>query len=135
MSSENPNASSAGTQANLSIGGGPHMRTRVSAPGGGMCFSTICQAQGIESSTERLLLAVVATSGLRVLTPQLVGYMILLYSRTGENTEGGGSLLYTSRMLLQIHIYSGLLKATLLAQHVLTPLPSIATPQQPGKRS
>ncbi len=41
MSSENPKASNAGTQANLSMGGGPHMRMRVSAPGAGMCSATI----------------------------------------------------------------------------------------------
>lgn len=41
MSSENPKASNAGTQANLSMGGGPHMRMRVSAAGAGMCSATI----------------------------------------------------------------------------------------------
>lgn len=41
MSSEKPNASNAGRQANLSMGGGPHMRMRVSAPGPGRCSDTI----------------------------------------------------------------------------------------------
>lgn len=45
MSSEKPNASSAGRHANLSMGGGPHMRIRVSSPGAGMFADTICRTR------------------------------------------------------------------------------------------
>ena len=41
ISSEYFNSCNAGEQANLSIGGGPHMRISVSGPGAGMCAETI----------------------------------------------------------------------------------------------
>ena len=53
MSSEKPNASSAGRHANLSMGGGPHMRIRVSSPGAGMFADTICRTRRLDEDERR----------------------------------------------------------------------------------
>lgn len=95
MSSENPNASSAGTQANLSIGGGPHIRMRVSSPGGGMCFPTICQAHGIEA----VAISVVAMSGLRGID-QSVGGIHTATRRRG--TTQGVAVINVQDVLLHV---------------------------------
>lgn len=72
MFSENPNASSAGRHANLSMGGGPHMRIRVSAPGSGMCSDTIWRVRVRTNTREETVRGTAGESNVNALRSLLL---------------------------------------------------------------